>query len=178
MAARGLAKVAISVTTLDRKLARAMEPRASTPERRLEAIALLAQAGIPSGAMVAPIIPGLNCHEVEAILSACAKAGGTQAGYVMLRLPLEIKVLFQEWLAEQVPDRAQRVMKLVREMRGGRDYDPQWFARQRGQGPFADLIAKRFRLAAKRFGLNAHPINLRTDLFKPPPIMGDQLALI
>ncbi len=177
MARRGLAKVAISVTTLDRKLARQMEPRAATPDRRLETIQMLAAAGIPTGAMVAPIIPGLNCHEIENILERVAKAGGRQAGYVMLRLPLEIKTLFQEWLAEQVPDRATRVMKLVRDLRGGRDYDAQWFTRQRGQGPIADLIAKRFRLCAKRLNLNADPTALRCDQFKPPPARGDQMAL-
>ena len=177
MASRGLAKVAISVTTLDRNLARRMEPRAATPERRIDTIRTLAQAGIPTGAMVAPVIPGLNCHEIENILERVAKAGGAQAGYVMLRLPLEIKTLFQEWLVEQVPDRAARVMKLVRDLRGGRDYDAQWFTRQRGQGPIADLIAKRFRLTAKRLGLNAVASTLRTDLFKPPPAKGDQMAL-
>ena len=178
MAERGLAKVAISVTTLDRRLARVMEPRAATPERRLAAIASLAQAGIPAGVMVAPIIPGLTCHELEGILERAKQAGAVQAGYVMLRLPLEITTLFQEWLVDRLPDRAGRVMKLVREMRGGRDYDAQWFTRQRGQGPHAVLIARRFRLTAKRLGLNERLADLRCDLFAHPPKPGDQLSLL
>jgi len=178
MAERGLAKVAISVTTLDRRLARVMEPRAATPERRLAAIASLAQAGIPAGVMVAPIIPGLTCHELEGILERASQAGAIQAGYVMLRLPLEITTLFQEWLVDRLPDRAARVMKLVRDMRGGRDYDAQWFARQRGHGPYAALIARRFRLTAKRLGLNERLTDLRCDLFAHPPRAGDQLSLL
>jgi DNA repair photolyase len=178
MAERGLAKVAVSVTTLDRRLARVMEPRAATPERRLTAIAALAKAGIPTGVMVAPIIPGLTCHELESILERAQQAGAVQAGYVMLRLPLEITTLFQEWLVDRMPDRAARVMKLVREMRGGRDYDAQWFARQRGQGPYAALIARRFRLTAKRLGFNNNLPSLRCDLFTHPPRMGDQLSLL
>ncbi|HRE43826.1 MAG TPA: PA0069 family radical SAM protein, partial [Terricaulis sp.] len=126
MAARGLVKAAISITTLERRIARAMEPRAAAPHRRLEAVRELADAGVPVTVMAAPIIPGINDSEIEAILEAAAKAGASAAGYVILRLPLEIKDLFREWLAAHFPDRAARVMALVRQIRGGRDYDPEW----------------------------------------------------
>jgi len=178
MAEDGLAKVALSVTTLDAGLARAMEPRASTPAKRLEAISLLTRAGIPTAVMTAPMIPGLTDMELEAILERAAAAGARQAGYVVLRMPYEIKDLFREWLAAHVPDRAERVIKLMREMRGGKDYDAQWSQRQVGRGPYADLIAKRFRLAVKRYGLSMQRLGLRTDLFEVPPAPGDQLALL
>jgi DNA repair photolyase len=178
MAAKGLAKVAISVTTLDRTLARRMEPRAATPQRRLDAIGALAEAGIPTAVIAAPLIPSLNDIEIERILEAACKAGATEAGYVILRLPLEIKDLFREWLDEAYPDRAKRIMKLVRDMRGGRDYDPEWRARQRGTGPYAQLIAARFRKACARLGLNRRKFDLDITQFRRPPRAGDQLDLI
>jgi len=178
MAARGLAKVCVSVTTLDPALARAMEPRAATPARRLAAIRSLVEAGVPAGVMVAPTIPALTDREMEAILEAAAGAGAAEAGYVLLRLPLEIKDLWREWLAEAYPDRAARVMKLLREMRGGKDYDAEWFKRQRGQGPYARLIADRFRTASARLGLNRATFSLKLTEFRRPPRRGDQLRLL
>lgn len=177
MAERNLVKVALSVTTLDRKLARAMEPRATTPERRLEALELLSAAGIPTAVMCAPIIPALNDAEIETILTRAKAMGASEAGYVVLRLPLEISDLFQEWLAENAPDRASRVMSLVRQMRGGKDYDSTWGKRMRGQGPYAWQIGRRFQLATKRLGLNKKHFGLRTDLFQPPVLPGQQMSL-
>ncbi|MBI1383517.1 MAG: PA0069 family radical SAM protein [Rhizobiales bacterium] len=178
MAKRDLVKVAISVTTLDRRTARSMEPRAATPGRRLEAIARLAEAGVPTSVMVAPIVPGLTDHEIEAILEKAAEAGASEAGYVLLRLPLEIATLFREWLTESFPDRAARVIHLMQSMRGGRDYESEWGVRQRGRGPFAEQIGMRFRLACRRFGLNADRRILRTDLFVRPDAPGEaQLRL-
>jgi DNA repair photolyase len=176
-AAQGLTRVAISITTLDRGLARSMEPRAATPQRRLEAVAALSSAGVPVTVMFAPCIPGLNDHEMEAVLEAAADAGATGAGYVALRLPREIKDLFREWLASDHPDRASRVMSLVRQMRGGRDYDAAWGSRMKGQGPLAALMADRFRAATRRFGLERDWTPLRTDLFRVPPRTGGQLDL-
>ena len=177
MAARGLAKVALSVTTVDRRLARAMEPRAATAEKRLEAIGKLSDAGIPVGVMVAPIIPGLNDHEIESILEAAYAAGARKAGYVLLRLPLELKEIFREWLATEFPDRAQRVLSLLQSMHGGKDYVADFGLRQRGRGPYADQIAKRFRLALKRLGLNIDRQDLRCDLFQAPVLAGQQMQL-
>ena len=177
MAARGLAKVALSVTTVDRRLARAMEPRAATPQKRLEAIGKLSDAGIPVGVMVAPIIPGLNDHEIESILEAAYAAGAREAGYVLLRLPLELKEIFREWLATEFPDRAQRVLSLLQSMHGGKDYVADFGLRQRGRGPYADQIAKRFRLALKRLGLNIDRQDLRCDLFQAPVLAGQQMQL-
>jgi DNA repair photolyase len=178
MAARGLAKVAISVTTLDRHLARRMEPRAATPARRLETIKMLSDAGVPVSVMVAPIIPALTDHEIEQILEAAATMGARQAGYVLLRLPLEIKALFGEWLAQEFPDRAVRVQHLLQSMHGGRDYDPTFGVRQRGRGPYAVQIAQRFRLACRRLGLNGRFDALRTDRFRAPVPVGGQLPLL
>jgi DNA repair photolyase len=181
MAAKGLAKVAISITTLDRRVARAMEPRAATPGKRLEAIRQLTSAGIPVTVMVAPVIPGLTDHEIEAILAAAHDAGARDAGYVMLRLPLEIKELFREWLAEEFPDRAKRVIGLLQSMHGGQDYVAAFGHRQRGSGPYADQIAQRFKLARRRLGMASERLALRTDLFVRPNLMsgntGEQLAL-
>jgi DNA repair photolyase len=176
MAAEGLAKV--SVTTLDRKLARTMEPRASTPPKRLETIRALVEAGIPANVMFAPVIPALNDEELEDVLTAAKDAGAMSAGYVLLRLPLEIKDLFREWLEENFPDRAKHVMSLVRQMRGGKDYDSTWHTRMRGTGPYAELISRRFHIAVKRMGLNreSHPLVL--NKFKRPPQLGEQLALL
>jgi DNA repair photolyase len=178
MAADGLAKVALSVTTLDRALARRMEPRAASPQKRLEAIRQLSAAGVPTSVMVAPIIPSLTDSELEGILEAARDAGATEAGYVLLRLPLEIKDLFREWLSEHAPDRAARVISIMRSMRGGKDYDARWHVRQKGTGPYAALIAQRFRLAVKRLGLNRRRDQLRTDLFVPPALPGQQLRLL
>ena len=177
MAKRGLAKVALSVTTLDRRIARAMEPRAATPGKRLEAVRRLSEAGIPTAVMVAPIVPGLTDPEIERILEAAREAGASQAGYVLLRLPLEIKELFREWLATEFPDRAQRVIHLLQSMHGGRDYVSEFGVRQRGRGPYAEQIALRFKLAAKRLGLNRERQPLRTDLFRPPVLAGQQMRL-
>jgi DNA repair photolyase len=177
MAARGLARAALSVTTLDGKIARAMEPRAPTPAKRLEAVRQLAEAGIPTTVMVAPIIPALTDAEIERILEAAHAAGARSAGYVLLRLPLEIKVLFREWLAGEFPDRADRVMQLMRSMHGGRDYSSEFGVRQRGTGPYAEQIGARFRLAVKRLGMNGDRSPLRTDLFQRPVLAGQQMPL-
>ena len=179
MAERGLVKVAISVTTLDRQVARKMEPRAATPQRRLDAIAQLAGAGIPVTAMVAPIIPAINDSEIEAILEACAAAGAQAAGFVVLRLPLELKVLFREWLATEFPDRADRVISILQSMHGGKDYVSTFGIRQRGTGPYADQIGQRFHLAIRRLGLGSRgAFRLRTDLFKRPVRKGAQMPLL
>lgn len=177
MAERGLVRVAVSITTLDRKLARSMEPRAATPERRMAAVKGLAGAGVPVTVMFAPVIPGLNDHELESVLERSAQAGATAAGYVVLRLPLEIADLFQEWLATDHPDRASRVMSLVRQMRGGKTYDSQWGSRMKGQGPIADLIRQRFAAARKRYGYPEERTPLRLDLFSVPAKAGDQIDL-
>jgi DNA repair photolyase len=177
MAAHNLAKVAISLTTLDRRLARVMEPRAAAPHRRLETIRTLTQAGIPVTVMTAPIVPAINDSEIESLLDAAAKAGAHAAGYVVLRLPLEIKDLFREWLATHFPDRADRVISLVRQMRGGMDYDAAWGVRQKGTGPYAQLIGQRFHAACKRFGLNRLRFDLDHAQFRRPPEAGDQQDL-
>jgi DNA repair photolyase len=178
MAEAGLVKVALSVTTLDRKLARAMEPRASTPPKRIEAIKTLASVGIPTAVMFAPVIPALNDEELETVLETAKDAGARSAGYVLLRLPLEIKDLFREWLEANEPGRAKHVMSLIRSMRGGKDYDAQWNTRMRGTGPYAEMIARRFHLAVRRFGLNAEHRPLDTKQFKRPVQAGQQLELL
>jgi len=177
MAAEGLVMVSMSITTLDRKLARAMEPRAATPERRMEALRALNAAGVPCAVGFAPVIPGLNDHELESVLERAAQAGAPTAYYTALRLPLEIKDLFREWLAAEQPGRAAKVMSLVRQMRGGRDYDAQWGARMRGEGPVADLIRHRFKLACRKLGLNAERHQLDLTRFRVPPKAGDQREL-
>jgi DNA repair photolyase len=177
MADRRLAKVAISVTTLDRVLARRMEPRAPTPERRLSAIAGLARLSVPTAVMTAPLVPALNDMELEDILKAAAAHGAGEAGYVLLRLPLEVKALWREWLEEHYPDRAARIMRHVREARGGRDYDSRFHQRQTGNGPYADLLAKRFELACRRLGLNKRKFDLATDAFAVPPKKSGQMSL-
>jgi len=178
MAEKGLAKVALSVTTLDRKLARAMEPRAATPPRRLEAVRALSEAGIPTSVMIGPVIPGLNDAEIERILDSAAAAGAKEAGYVILRLPLEVSSIFKDWLLQHYPDRYRHVMSLVRSMRGGKDYDAEFGKRMKGAGPYAWQIGRRFELAAKRLGLNTQRLKLRTDLFVPPLRQGEQLTLL
>lgn len=177
MAEQGLVKVALSVTTLDRTLARAMEPRAATPPKRLETIRLLSEAGIPVGVMTAPIIPALNDGEMESILSEARDAGATEAGYVLLRLPLEIKDLFREWLEVHAPDRAKHVLSLMKSMRGGKDYDSNWGARLKGDGPYAKLIARRFQLATRRLGINRNRLELDITKFRRPQRAVSQLAL-
>jgi DNA repair photolyase len=179
MAAGRQALASISVTTLDRSLARKMEPRAATPERRLETVAALAKAGIPAMVLVAPIIPGLNDHEIEAILDAAKAAGAAGAGWVLLRLPLEIEQLFREWLEAHAPMRARHVLSLIRDTRHGKLYRSGFGERMRGGGPYADLIAERFHQAARRLGLDRGRANfaLDTSKFAPPPRPGDQLSL-
>jgi DNA repair photolyase len=179
MAARGLAKVAISVTTLDRLVARKMEPRAATPPKRIEAIRALSAAGVPVTVMMAPIVPAINDQEIEQVLQAAYDAGAREAGYVALRLPLELKDLFREWLSTEFPDRADRVIKLLQSMNGGRDYVSEFGMRQRGSGPYADQIAMRFRMAVRRLGMNERgKYRLRTDLFTRPIRPGQQMPLL
>ena len=177
MAKRNLVKVAISVTTLDARLARTMEPRASTPPRRLEAIRLLSEAGIPTTVMAAPIIPALNDSEIERILDAAAHAGAKEASYVLLRLPLEVRDLFREWLMANYPDRYRHVFTLIRDMRGGRDYDSQWGTRMKGTGPMAWMIGRRFEIACEKLGLNKRRAKLTSDHFARPKRSGEQLSL-
>jgi DNA repair photolyase len=166
MAKRNLVKVAISVTTLDPKLARVMEPRAPTPPRRLEALRQLSAAGIPTSVMVAPVIPAINDADIERILDAAAAAGVSGAGYVLLRLPLEVRDLFKEWLMANFPDRYRHVFALIRQMRGGKDYDAQWGKRMTGSGPYAWMIGRRFERACERLGLNVRKARLTTEHFK------------
>ncbi len=177
MGRAGLARVGISVTTLDRMLSRKMEPRAPTPDRRLKTIRRLTEAGCPVRVMASPMIPALTDHELEAILGRAAEAGVIAASWIMLRLPLEVAPLFRDWLETEFPDRAARVMGRVRGLQGGKDYDPQWGRRMTGQGEFADLMRHRFAIATKRLGLAVSLPPLRTDLFRSPPREGDQLSL-
>ncbi len=177
MAERNLVKVALSVTTLDKKLCWAMEPRASAPHKRLGAIRALSEAGIPTSVMMAPIIPALTDSEIEALLEVAAEHGAAEAAFILLRLPLEVSELFRDWLLRQRPDRYRHVMSLIRSMRGGKDYDAKWGERMRGRGPYADQIAKRFALAAKRFGLNLRRKKLTTEHFVQPQKGGVQLSL-
>lgn len=177
MAKRNLAKVAISVTSLDPKLARSMEPRAATPPKRLEALKQLSDAGIPTTVMVAPVIPALNDSEIERILDAAAHAGVKEASYVLLRLPLEVRDLFREWLMANYPDRYRHVFTLIRDMRGGRDYDAKWGERMKGTGPMAWTIGRRFEITCDRLGLNKRRSKLTIDHFARPKRNGDQLSL-
>lgn len=177
MAERGLAKVAVSVTTLDRDLARKMEPRASSPERRLEAIQRLSQAGIPTTVMVAPIIPAINDAEIEAIMTRAHAMGAREVGYVMLRLPLEVADLFSEWLLQHYPDKFRHVLSLVRSMSEGKVYNSAFGKRMTGAGPYAWMIGRRVEVAAARIGFDASRRKLRTDLFQPRPRAGEQLRL-
>jgi DNA repair photolyase len=177
MAAKGLAKVALSVTTLDPKLARTMEPRAAAPMKRIETIRRLSEAGIPVTVLVAPIIPAINEHEIERILDAAKAAGAREAGYVLLRLPLEVKDLVQDWLVTHHPDKMRHVVSLIRSTRGGKDYDAAWGQRQVGSGPYAWMIGRRFEMAAERLGFNGSRLRLRTDLFVKPEKEKAQLSL-
>lgn len=179
MATRNLVHVGISVTSLNRHLSRRMEPRAATPARRIETLRQLSEAGIPTSVMVAPVIPAINDAEIEAILTAARDAGTHMASYILLRLPLEIKTLFREWLAEEFPDRAAHCLNLLRDMRGGRDNESQFHRRMRGTGPYADLIARRFTVAARKLGMTTGERAFDLDLgqFRVPPQAGDQLDL-
>jgi DNA repair photolyase len=177
MAAKGLVKVALSVTTLDRELARSMEPRAASPGRRLEAIRALAAAGIPVSVMVAPIIPAVNDAEIEAILTQAHAMGAREAGYVMLRLPLEVEDIFGEWMLTRFPGKYRHVMALVRGMRGGKAYDSAWGKRMTGTGPYAWMVGRRFEIAAAKIGFDKTRLKLRTDLFTRPARSAEQLSL-
>jgi DNA repair photolyase len=178
MAKDRLAIVTVSVTTLDRSLARCMEPRASTPARRLETIAALAAASVPAGVLSAPMIPALNDSEMEQILDRARAAGATSAGYTLLRLPLELKALFKEWLEEHFPDKAAHVLSLVAQTHGGRLYDSTWSKRMTGTGPYADMLRLRFDRTCRKLGFNQRTTqSLDPTLFRPPPQKGDQLAL-
>jgi DNA repair photolyase len=177
MAQRNLVKVALSVTTLDPKLARVMEPRAATPARRLEALRQLAAAGVPTSVMVAPVIPAINDSEIERILDTSAALGVKGAGYVLLRLPLEVRDIFREWLLANFPDRHSHVFKLIRDMRGGKDYDATFGKRMTGSGPIAWMIGRRFEAACDKLGLNAVTRKLTTEHFSPPHRPAEQLRL-
>ena len=177
MAKRDLVKVAISVTTLDAALARTMEPRASTPPRRLEALRHLVNAGVPASTLVAPVIPALNDAEIERILEAVSATGVRHAGYVLLRLPLEVRDLFREWLMANFPDRYRHVFKLIRDMRGGKDYDSSFGARMTGKGPVAWMIGRRFEVACERLGFNATSVKTTTAHFRRPQAASEQLSL-
>jgi len=179
MAAKNMARVYISITTLDKELARSLEPRAATPPRRLQAVKALTDAGVPVGVLAAPVIPQLNDRDLEAILEAAAAHGARYAGWIMLRLPLEVAPLFRDWLDAHYPLRADHVMSVLRQLRGGRDYDARFGERMRGTGVFAELIEKRFALACKRLGLNRDRTPLDISRFRPPVPEGPrQLALL
>lgn len=177
MARDNLAQVMFSVTTLDPQLARRMEPRAAAPHRRLQAMRLLHDAGVPVGVLFAPLIPALNDQEMESVFDAAAECGAESAGYVLLRLPHELKDLFREWLQLHAPGRAAHVMSLIRQMHGGKDYVAEFGTRMRGQGEFADLLSQRSRLAIKRLGLNRHRRQLDCTHFIPPHLPGTQQSL-
>ena len=168
MARQNLVTVAVSITTLDAPLARLLEPRAPRPDRRLAAIAALAKAGIPVQVNISPVIPAITDHDIERILAAAAQAGAWRASYILLRLPHEVAPLFREWLAQHYPERAEKVMAIVRQIRGGRDNDPQFGSRMRGHGVWADLIRARFKRAARAYDLDQPFPDLRCDLFEPP----------
>jgi len=179
MAGKRLVKVFVSINTLDRSLARRLEPRAASPQRRLDTLRALASAGVPCGAMVAPVIPSLTDKSIEEVLEAAAAAGATAAGYIVMRLPHEVKPLFREWLAAHYPLRAEHVMSVVRQVRGGRDNDPRFGTRMTGTGNYAELIAKRFEVACRRHGLNEERRGeepLDCSRFRPPAV-GGQMSL-
>jgi DNA repair photolyase len=177
MAKRDLVKVAISVTTLDPKLARVMEPRASTPQRRLGALRELVKAGVPASALVAPVIPAINDAEIERLLEAVAETGVRHAGYVLLRLPLELKDLFRQWLIENFPDRYRHIINLIRETHGGKDYDSNWGKRMTGSGPIPWMVGRRFEVACERLGFNLTSVKTTTEHFRPPRPAAEQLDL-
>jgi DNA repair photolyase len=175
MAAEGLARVALSVTSLDPSISRTLEPRAPSGRKRLAAVKALSEAGVPTIVAIAPVIPGITDHEVEHIVEAAAEAGAEGAFFLPVRLPYEVAPLFRAWLDEHFPDRADKVMNIIRSMRGGKDNDPNWFTRMTGSGPWAELMRVRFEIAAKKHGLNREKRKLRCDLFVPP--QGPQLRL-
>jgi DNA repair photolyase len=177
MARKNLTRVAISITSLDRRLQATLEPRAATPGARLATVKALSDAGIPTAVMMAPIIPALTDYEIEAVLSKAAEAGADAAGWIFLRLPLEVRDLFEEWLRAHHPDRADHVLSLVRQARGGQLYQSAFSSRMRGTGPIADLIGQRFRLAARRLHLTPRDMPLDISQFRLPPRKGDQLTL-
>ena len=176
MASEQLAAVALSVTSLTPEVSRTLEPRAPAARKRLAAVKALNEAGVPAMVAIAPVVPGITDHEVEAIVEAAAGAGAKAAFFLPVRLPFEVAPLFRAWLDEHFPDRAQKVMNIIREIRGGRDNDPNWFTRMQGFGPWAELMRVRFEVAAKKHGLNQERRKLRTDLFVPPS--GPQLRLL
>ena len=178
LAAERLLRVLVSITTLDDELKRRMEPRAASPAARLATLRRLAEAGVPAGVMFAPVIPAVNDHELESVIAAAAAAGAGTAGYLLLRLPGEVRDLFYEWLETHYPDRADRVRNRIRQLRGGRDNDPRFGSRMRGEGPWADLLRRRFETACQRHGLEhgrARP--LETGLFRPPSRSPGQMEL-
>ncbi|MEP1142287.1 MAG: PA0069 family radical SAM protein [Henriciella sp.] len=177
MAEKKLCRVGVSITTLNAKLARAMEPRAATPHKRYQTVQTLSEAGVPVTVMAAPIIPALNEPELEALLETAKQHGAIGAGYVLLRLPHELKDIFHEWLTQHYPDRAAKVINLLRDMRGGKDYDADWFERGTGGGVHAKLIGQRFARTVKRLHLLPQRTPLRTDLFRPPILKGDQYRM-
>ena len=177
MAVRGLVRVGISVTTLDAKLCRLMEPRAPTPQRRMQMIRRLTAAGIPVRIMASPMIPALTDPEMELILRSGRDAGARYASWIMLRLPREVSPLVQDWLAAHYPDRAGRIMSRLREMHGGKEYDATWHRRMRGEGPYADMVAQRFKVAVKRLDLGRKAPPMRCDLFRAPVLQGAQMSL-
>jgi DNA repair photolyase len=175
MAEQGLVSVALSVTSLTPEISRTLEPRAPSGRKRLAALEALSKAGIPAFVAIAPVVPGVTDHEIEHILEAAAEAGARGAFYIPVRLPYEVAPLFRAWLEEHYPDRAAKVMNIIRSIRGGRDNDPNWFSRMQGSGPWADLLRTRFQIAVNKYGLNKEKIRLRTDLFRPPE--GPQMRL-
>jgi DNA repair photolyase len=176
MAAEGLVSVAVSVTSLDPAIARTLEPRAPQPKRRLDAVRRLAEAKVPVAVSIAPVVPAITDHEIEHIVAAAAEAGATRAFFIPVRLPHEVAPLFRAWLEAHFPDRAGKVMNIIRSLRGGRDNDPNFFTRMAGSGPWADLLHTRFARACRAHGLNQTRSSLRTDLFRPPE--GRQLSLL
>lgn len=178
LAKHGLVRVLISITTLDRKTSRSMEPRAATPMRRLDVVRALNAAGVPTGILMAPVIPALTDHEVESLLAASAAAGAASADYILLRLPKEVSPLFRDWLLREHPNHYQRVMSLLKSMRGGRDYEASFGKRFRGTGPYASLLESRFSLACRRLGLKRRSLKLPKHFFKPPGAASEQLSLL
>ncbi len=177
LAELGLVRVGLSITSMDRMLSRRLEPRASTPEKRLEALRLLSEAGVPTMVMAAPMIPAINDMELERILDAAAAQGARDAHMILLRLPGEVREIFREWLLRHYPDRLRHVLALVRDTRGGKDYDSSWGKRMTGEGPYAVLLQQRLEKARERYGLTGGLPALRTDLFQPPRIEDGQLSL-
>jgi DNA repair photolyase len=179
LARDGLVSVMLSVTSLSNDIKRTLEPRTASPQARLRVIQQLSEAGIPVGVLVAPVIPAITDHEMEDILAAARAAGASSAGYVLLRLPHELKIIFRDWLAEHYPDRAKHVMSLLNQARGGKDYDSQFGTRMRGTGPYAELLRTRFELAKRKLGFApaSERYELNTSLFRPPPPDTPQLSL-